>query len=101
MSNNIVTVYKQPDYMNTTYALDLLSRFEQASDERTIVALLRQLSVQAGFDYFRLALLFPSSIQRPDVIIFNIAHQIANIFYFTLTYPPFFILNRAKYNPEQ
>jgi hypothetical protein len=37
----------------------------------------------------------------PDVIIFNIAHQIANIFYFTLTYPPFFILNRAKYNPEQ
>ena len=63
MLNNIVTVYKQPDYMNTTYALDLLSRFEQASDERTIVALLRQLSVQAGFDYFRLALLFPSSIQ--------------------------------------
>lgn len=71
MLNNIVTFYKQPDYMNTTYALDLLSRFEQASDERTIVALLRQLSVQAGFDYFRLALLFPRSIQRPDVIIFN------------------------------
>ncbi|WP_323917997.1 LuxR family transcriptional regulator [Aeromonas caviae] len=57
--------------MDTSYALDLISRFEQADDEHTIVALLRQLTTQAGFDYFRLALMSPSTIQRPDVTIFN------------------------------
>lgn len=71
MLNNVVTFCKQFDHMETTYALDLISRFERACDEHTIVALLRQLTAQTGFDYFRMALLFPSTIQRPDVIIFN------------------------------
>ena len=35
------------------------------------MTLLRELSGRMGFDYFRLALIFPSTIQRPDVIIFN------------------------------
>lgn len=71
MPNNVITFYKQLDHMDTTYALDLISRFEQARDEHTIVALLRQLTIQTGFDYFRLALMSPSTIQRPDVTIFN------------------------------
>lgn len=57
--------------MDTTDALDLISQFDRASDERTIVALLRQLTEQMGFDHFRLALIFPNTIQRPDVTIFN------------------------------
>lgn len=57
--------------MDTTNALDLISQFDQASDERTIVTLLRKLTAQMGFDHFRLALIFPNTIQRPDVIIFN------------------------------
>ncbi|WP_279464225.1 LuxR family transcriptional regulator [Aeromonas dhakensis] len=57
--------------MNTLHALELIGQFETAADERAIVTLLRELSGRMGFDYFRLALIFPSTIQRPDVIIFN------------------------------
>ncbi|RQM95344.1 LuxR family transcriptional regulator [Aeromonas dhakensis] len=57
--------------MNTLHALELIGQFETAADERAIVTLLRELSSRMGFDYFRLALIFPSTIQRPDVIIFN------------------------------
>ncbi|MGL6463818.1 hypothetical protein [Aeromonas hydrophila] len=57
--------------MNTLHALELIGQFETAADERTIVTLLRELSGRMGFDYFRLVLIFPSTIQRPDVIIFN------------------------------
>ncbi|WP_421317457.1 LuxR family transcriptional regulator [Aeromonas veronii] len=35
------------------------------------MTLLRTLSQQMGFDHFRLGFIFPSSIQRPDVRIFN------------------------------
>lgn len=57
--------------MNTLHALDLITQFETAADERTIVTLLRELTARMGFDYFRLGLIFPNTIQRPDVIIFN------------------------------
>ncbi|WP_042037088.1 LuxR family transcriptional regulator [Aeromonas popoffii] len=57
--------------MNTLHAQDLIAQFETAADQRTIVSLLRELTARMGFDYFRLALIFPSTIQRPDVIIFN------------------------------
>jgi LuxR family quorum-sensing system transcriptional regulator SolR len=50
--------------MNTLHALDLIGQFETAADDRTIVTLLRELSGRMGFDYFRLALIFPSTIQR-------------------------------------
>ncbi|WP_349921308.1 LuxR family transcriptional regulator [Aeromonas veronii] len=57
--------------MDTTDALDLIARFDEADDERTIVALLRTLTAHMGFEHFRMALIFPNTIQRPDVIIFN------------------------------
>ncbi|HHQ4773992.1 TPA: LuxR family transcriptional regulator [Aeromonas veronii] len=58
-------------FLDTADALELITRFNEASDEQTIVALLRTLSQQMGFDHFRLGFIFPSSIQRPDVRIFN------------------------------
>lgn len=67
----MTTFPKQYSDMDTADALDLIAQFDRASDERTIVALLRKLTRQMGFDYFRLALVFPNTIQRPDVIIFN------------------------------
>ncbi|PPA31406.1 transcriptional regulator [Aeromonas jandaei] len=58
-------------FLNTADALTLITRFDTATDEHTIVALLRTLSQQMGFDHFRLGFIFPSSIQRPEVRIFN------------------------------
>jgi LuxR family quorum-sensing system transcriptional regulator SolR len=58
-------------FLDTADALELITRFNEASDEQTIVTLLRTLSQQMGFDHFRLGFIFPSSIQRPDVRIFN------------------------------
>ena len=58
-------------FLDTADALELITRFNEAPDEQTIVTLLRTLSQQMGFDHFRLGFIFPSSIQRPDVRIFN------------------------------
>ncbi|WP_257496149.1 LuxR family transcriptional regulator [Aeromonas allosaccharophila] len=58
-------------FLDTADALELITRLNEASDEQTIVTLLRTLSQQMGFDHFRLGFIFPSSIQRPDVRIFN------------------------------
>jgi LuxR family quorum-sensing system transcriptional regulator SolR len=58
-------------FLDTADALELITLFNEASDEQTIVTLLRTLSQQMGFDHFRLGFIFPSSIQRPDVRIFN------------------------------
>ncbi len=58
-------------FLNTADALTLITQFDTATDEHTIVALLRTLSQQMGFDHFRLGLISPSSIQRPEVRIFN------------------------------
>ncbi|MDF2414203.1 LuxR family transcriptional regulator [Aeromonas sp. 1HA1] len=58
-------------FLNTADALTLITQFDTATDEHTIVALLRALSQQMGFDHFRLAFISPSSIQRPEVRIFN------------------------------
>ncbi|WP_421348966.1 LuxR family transcriptional regulator [Aeromonas veronii] len=58
-------------FLDTADALELVTRFNEAPDEQTIVTLLRTLSQQMGFDHFRLGFIFPSSIQRPDVRIFN------------------------------
>ncbi|WP_287147188.1 LuxR family transcriptional regulator [Aeromonas sp.] len=58
-------------FLNTADALTLITQFDTAIDEHTIVALLRALSLQMGFDHFRLGFISPSSIQRPEVRIFN------------------------------
>lgn len=58
-------------FLNTADALTLITQFDTATDEHTIVALLRALSQQMSFDHFRLGLISPSSIQRPEVRIFN------------------------------
>ncbi|MFU1553166.1 LuxR family transcriptional regulator [Aeromonas sp. A04] len=58
-------------FLNTADALTLITQFDTATDEHTIVTLLRTLSQQMGFDHFRLGLISPSSIQRPEVRIFN------------------------------
>ncbi|MDF2415668.1 LuxR family transcriptional regulator [Aeromonas sp. 1HA1] len=58
-------------FLNTTDALTLITQFDTATDEQTIVSLLRSLCQQMGFDHFRLGFISPSSIQRPDVRIFN------------------------------
>ncbi|MGL4795561.1 MAG: autoinducer binding domain-containing protein, partial [Aeromonas jandaei] len=60
-----------PHTFETTNALELITRFNDASNEQTILALLRQICELMGFDYFRLGFISPSSIQRPDVRIFN------------------------------
>ncbi|WP_348687106.1 LuxR family transcriptional regulator [Aeromonas bestiarum] len=60
-----------PYFLNATDALRLIAEFGTATDEQTIVILLRSLSQQMGFDHFRLGLISPSSIQRPHVQIFN------------------------------
>ncbi|MGL4516679.1 MAG: autoinducer binding domain-containing protein, partial [Shewanella sp.] len=57
--------------MDTYHALKLIAQFNCARNERAITTLLRALTVQMGFDYFRLYLISPSTIQRPDVRIFN------------------------------
>ncbi|WP_265453429.1 LuxR family transcriptional regulator [Aeromonas salmonicida] len=57
--------------LNNVDALLLITQFDSATDEHTIVALLRTLSQQMGFDHFRLGFISPSSIQRPEVRIFN------------------------------
>lgn len=58
-------------FINTTDALTLITEFGTATDEQSIVTLLRSLCQQMGFDHFRLGFISPSSIQRPDVRIFN------------------------------
>ncbi|RKJ87220.1 LuxR family transcriptional regulator [Aeromonas veronii] len=58
-------------FLNTTDALALLTEFGTATDEQSIMTLLRSLCLQMGFDHFRLVFISPSSIQRPDVRIFN------------------------------
>ncbi|MGL5526256.1 MAG: LuxR family transcriptional regulator [Aeromonas veronii] len=58
-------------FLNTPDALTLITEFGTATDEQTIVSLLRSLCQQMGFDHFRLGFISPSSIQRPDVRIFN------------------------------
>ncbi|WP_447834652.1 LuxR family transcriptional regulator [Aeromonas veronii] len=58
-------------FLNTTDALTLITEFGAATDEQSIVSLLRSLCQQMGFDHFRLGFISPSSIQRPDVRIFN------------------------------
>ncbi|MBS4689349.1 LuxR family transcriptional regulator [Aeromonas sobria] len=58
-------------FLNTTDALTLITKFGTATDEQSIVTLLRSLCQQMGFDHFRLGFISPSSIQRPDVRIFN------------------------------
>ena len=58
-------------FLNTTDALTLIAEFGTATDEQSIVTLLRSLCQQMGFDHFRLGFISPSSIQRPDVRIFN------------------------------
>ncbi len=57
--------------LNNVDALLLITQFDSATDEHIIVALLRTLSQQMGFDHFRLGFISPSSIQRPEVRIFN------------------------------
>lgn len=58
-------------FLNITDALTLITEFGTATDEQSIVILLRSLCQQMGFDHFRLGFISPSSIQRPDVRIFN------------------------------
>ncbi|MDM5065447.1 LuxR family transcriptional regulator [Aeromonas salmonicida] len=58
-------------FLNNADALTLITQFDTATDEHTIVALLRTLSQQMGFDHFRLGFISPNSIQRPAVRIFN------------------------------
>jgi LuxR family transcriptional regulator, quorum-sensing system regulator SolR len=58
-------------FLNNADALTLITQFDKAPDEHTIVALLRTLSQQMGFDHFRLGFILPNSIQRPAVRIFN------------------------------
>jgi LuxR family quorum-sensing system transcriptional regulator SolR len=58
-------------FLNTADVLTLITQFDTATDEHAIVALLRTLCQQMGFDHFRLGFIFPSSIQRPEVRIFN------------------------------
>lgn len=53
--------------LDTADALTLITAFNAATDERSIVALLRSLSQLMGVDHFRLVLILPSSIQRPEV----------------------------------
>ncbi|MFH7527860.1 LuxR family transcriptional regulator [Aeromonas sp. A5] len=60
-----------PTVLNTNDDLTLLVEFGNATDEQTIVTLLRSLCQQMGVDYFRLEFISPRSIQRPDVRIFN------------------------------
>jgi len=60
-----------PYFLNTTDALRLIAEFGTATDEQTIVILLRSLCQQMGFDHFRLGFISPSSIQRPRVQMFN------------------------------
>ena len=57
--------------LNTADAFELITRFNDASDEKTLVDLLQTLSQQMGFDHFMLGFMSPSSIQRPDARIFN------------------------------
>ncbi|MFM5425018.1 autoinducer binding domain-containing protein [Aeromonas veronii] len=57
--------------LNTTDVLTLITEFGTALDEQSIVTLLRSLCQQMEFDHFRLGFISPSSIQRPDVRIFN------------------------------
>lgn len=58
-------------FLNTTDALTLITEFGSATDEQSIVTLLRSLCQQMGFDHFRLGFIFPNSIQHPEVRIFN------------------------------
>ena len=58
-------------FLNTTDALTLITEFGTATDEQSIVTLLRSLCQQMGFDHFRLGFISPSSIQRPRVQMFN------------------------------
>ncbi|MFB2796772.1 LuxR family transcriptional regulator [Aeromonas veronii] len=60
-----------PGILNPTNMQALLTQYSAATDEQTIVCLLRALCQQMGFDYFRLGLMSPNSIQRPEVRIFN------------------------------
>lgn len=57
-----------PDNINI---LMLINQLEAATDEYSIVEQIRSLSQKLGFDQFRMILIFPSSIQRPEVRIFN------------------------------
>ncbi len=57
--------------LNNVDALLLITQFDSATDEHTIVALLRTLSQQMGFDHFRLGFISSVSIQRPRVQMFN------------------------------
>ncbi len=57
--------------LNTADTFELITRFNDASDEKTLVDLLQTLSQQMGFDHFMLGFMSPSSIQRPDARIFN------------------------------
>ncbi|QWL63907.1 LuxR family transcriptional regulator [Aeromonas jandaei] len=68
---NALLTSTSPHTFETTNALELITRFNDASNEQTILALLRQICELMGFDYFRLGFISPSSIQRPDVRIFN------------------------------
>lgn len=52
-------------------ALPFINAFNTATHENIIVVQLRALCQQIGFDHFRLGFIFPSSIQRPEVRIFN------------------------------
>lgn len=51
--------------------LTLITEFGTATDEQSIMTLVRTLCKQMAFDHFRLAFISPSSIQRPDVLLFN------------------------------
>ncbi|MGT4069949.1 UNVERIFIED_CONTAM: LuxR family transcriptional regulator [Aeromonas hydrophila] len=57
--------------VNVTDALTIITCLNNTSDESTILSLLRKLCQLMGFEYFRLAFIFPSSIQRPRVRILN------------------------------
>ncbi|HEH9404374.1 TPA: LuxR family transcriptional regulator [Aeromonas bestiarum] len=49
----------------------LINQLETATDQDCIIGLLRSLSQKLGFTQFRMIFIFPSSIQRPEVRIFN------------------------------
>lgn len=58
-------------HVDVQYVRDVITRFDLISDEKHIVALLRRLTTRMGMDYFRLAIIFPNTIQRPQTVIFN------------------------------